>query len=517
GQDVRLTATGSDPDGDILDYTWDFGDGTSATGTTAAGGGTISAAHAYMDTGTYLATLTFNDRRGEVRYVSLSVTVPEPALLRVTTNPPVPGKVIVDGVARDEWGLTWMKVAPGPHTVTFSDLSGLAPPAAQTITAVAGETSVVNGDYAVLGYLRVLTEGAPAGTIYVDGEPNNDWGMWREAAPGTYTVSFGPVAGFDPPATRQVTVVAGATATTTGVYTANPSAPGPDPNSFGYLRVTTSPAWPSTILVNGVPRDDWGLTWVKMAPGTYTVSFATVYGATPPPPTEVTVVAGQTTTYAGPFNVHGSLRIRTNPAVAATVFVDGVPRNDWGMWQSMPPGTYRVSFGALPGYVTPPIQMATVTAGETTTVAGTLSATTLDYEFYDFFDVPFGEWWDYRNQRYDESPIGAECWNATAIANGVCTPTKPDVPDIASYPYTIWTWTDHHYVINAPYRMRATGVNVPGYDLSEPVFLPVMNYGEAPGNRLDFHWYMQFLDTATARELSGRGCPVSLGGMDGYY
>ncbi|MGQ0797091.1 MAG: hypothetical protein ACT4OI_04395, partial [Methanobacteriota archaeon] len=222
----------------------------------------------------------------ECPQINLGVGAPEAAaLLRVTTNPAVPGKVIVDGVARDEWGLTWMKIAPGPHTVTFSDLSGLAPPAPIDVTATAGQTTVAQGDYTINGYLRVLTEGAGPGTIFVNGQPNNDWGMWREAAPGTYTVSFGPVAGFNPPATRQVTVVAGATATTTGVYTSNPSAPGPDPNSFGYLRVTTSPAWPSTILVNGVPRDDWGLTWVKMAPGTYTVSFATVYGATPPPPT----------------------------------------------------------------------------------------------------------------------------------------------------------------------------------------------------------------------------------------
>ncbi|MGQ0798453.1 MAG: hypothetical protein ACT4OI_11435, partial [Methanobacteriota archaeon] len=199
----------------------------------------------------------------------------------------------------------------------------------------------------------------------------NDWGMWREAAPGTYTVSFGPVAGFDTPASRDVTVVAGATATTTGVYTSNPSAPGPDPNSFGYLRVTTSPAWPSTILVNGVPRDDWGLTWVKMAPGTYTVSFATVYGATPPPPTDVTVVAGQTTTYAGPFNVHGALRVTTSGAPAATVFVDGIPRNDWGMWQSMEPGTYTVSYESVLGFTSPAAQDVTVTTGVLTEVVGT--------------------------------------------------------------------------------------------------------------------------------------------------
>ncbi|MGQ0797122.1 MAG: hypothetical protein ACT4OI_04550, partial [Methanobacteriota archaeon] len=131
---------------------------------------------------------------------------------------------------------------------------------------------------------------------------------------------------------------------------------------------------PSTILVNGVPRDDWGLTWVKMAPGTYTVSFATVYGATPPPPTDATVVAGQTTTYAGPFVIHGALRVTTSGAPAATVFVDGIPRNDWGMWQSMEPGLYTVEFQGMPGLVTPAAQTVSVSAGVLTTINGAYTA-----------------------------------------------------------------------------------------------------------------------------------------------
>jgi hypothetical protein len=303
--------------------------------------------------------------------IQFGVGAPEaPALLRATTNPAVAGKIIVDGVPRDEWGLTWVKIPRGPHTVEFSDLSGLAPPAPQTIMAVSGQTSPVTGNYVVQGFLRVLTEGALAPTIYVDDVPNNDWGMWREAAPGTYRVSFGAVQGLDPPAPRDVTVVAGATASTTGVYTPNPSAPGPDPSSFGMLRVTTNPAVASTILVDGHPRDDWGLTWVKIAPGVHTVSFTGVYGMTPPPPTEVTVVAGQTTTYEGRFTVHGSLRVTTSGVAAPTIFVDGIPRNDWGMWQSMEPGVYTVEFEPMPGLVTPAPQTVAVASGTLVVVDG---------------------------------------------------------------------------------------------------------------------------------------------------
>ena len=45
------------------------------------------------------------------------------------------------------------------------------------------------------------------------------------------------------------------------------------PPAKGELRVTTNPALPSQILVDGVPRDTFGLNWLDLPPGTYTVSF----------------------------------------------------------------------------------------------------------------------------------------------------------------------------------------------------------------------------------------------------
>jgi hypothetical protein len=65
------------------------------------------------------------------------------------------------------------------------------------------------------------------------------------------------------------------------------------------------------------------------------------------------------------------LRAITSPALPSTISVDGVPRNDGGLWTEVPPGTYEVCFGA-PGYVTPPCQNnQVVVASATTTVTGT--------------------------------------------------------------------------------------------------------------------------------------------------
>ncbi|MGQ0797822.1 MAG: PKD domain-containing protein, partial [Methanobacteriota archaeon] len=160
-----------------------------------------------------------------------------------------------------------------------------------------------------------------------------------------------------------------------------------------------------------------------------------------------------------------------------------------------------------------------------TTRRVTVAPSTIDYEFYDFFDVEFGEWWDYRFNSYGDLPINAECFNATSIATGVCTPSTP-APDTSSYPYTNWypapgsiVWNNPNAnpLIYAPYRFRVTAANVGGYNASEPVFLPVLDYGEAPGTApVSFDWRMQYLDTAAADALDLQVCGISSFDLDGF-
>jgi hypothetical protein len=209
------------------------------------------------------------------------------------------------------------------------------------------------------------------GTISVDGVPRNNWGLWTDIPTGSHEVCFGPVADFDPPACENANVQAGQLTTVTGTYTSNPGAPGEI--DMGELRVTTNPALPSQILIDGVIRNSWGLDWLKLAPGSYTLSFTHVEGYTEPAPQQVTVTANQTTTVNASFTQRGSLRVITSPAVRGTISVDGIPRNDWGMWTDIPAGLYQVCFGPVQGFIEPPCQNATVNAGQLTTVTGTYS------------------------------------------------------------------------------------------------------------------------------------------------
>jgi hypothetical protein len=196
----------------------------------------------------------------------------------------------------------------------------------------------------------------------------DDWGVWTDLAAGSYTVCFGAVVGYAPPACQPATVTAGATTTITGDYTVSAGAAGQ--SGVGLLRVTTSPALPSQITVDGNVADTWGLNWLEIAPGEHAVCFSAVQGYTTPACQEVDVSAGATSTVTGTFTERGFLQVQTSPAVAGTVYINGTPADDWGVWTDLPAGAYSVCFGAVPGYTTPPCQSATVTAGETTEVTG---------------------------------------------------------------------------------------------------------------------------------------------------
>ena len=128
-------------------------------------------------------------------------------------------------------------------------------------------------------------------------------------------------------------------------YTANSGATGQ--TGVGLLRVTTSPALPSQITVDGNIADTWGLNWLQIAPGSHTVCFSALQGYTTPACQSVTVTSGATTTVTGTFVQRGFLQVQTSPAVAGTIYINGIPADDWGVYTDLPVGTYTVCFGAV--------------------------------------------------------------------------------------------------------------------------------------------------------------------------
>lgn len=224
--------------------------------------------------------------------------------LRVVTSPGVPSQITVDGNPADDWAM-WTDLPTGPHRVCFGKVRGYDPPTCQDVTLRAGAQTEVTGKFTVnrravgqsgVGLLRATTSPSLPSQLLISLPGANQyiadsWGLnGLELAPGTYTVIFTHVQGFIEPSPRQITIAPGSVVTVVGTFT-----------KAGNLRVLTWPPAPGTILVDGVPRDDWSLS-TDFPVGIHTVCFGPAAGfSTTPACQNVTVSAGTSTTITGMY------------------------------------------------------------------------------------------------------------------------------------------------------------------------------------------------------------------------
>ena len=167
----------------------------------------------------------------------------------------------------------------------------------------------------------------------------------------------------------------------------------------------------------------------------------------------------------------------------------------------------------------------------------TVNTATADWTFKDFFNVPFGEWWDARNFLYGDLPIGAECFSADGVANFLCFPIPDDsMPDVASYPYVNWyPAPTGDASIYAPYRFQVDAKNHAAFSIERPVVVPScadLKAALAPqniivtcidpsplGGSLGIEEALSYVTVARADELAnpaGRACPDVGGLNDGF-
>ncbi|MBI2936585.1 MAG: PEGA domain-containing protein [Thaumarchaeota archaeon] len=188
------------------------------------------------------------------------------------------------------------------------------------------------------GILSVTTTPV-SGEVFVNG---TSWGVApvsKSVAAGTYTVSFGSVAGYTTPSSVTVSVTAGLTTPVEGTYI-------PVTPLSGTLSVTTTP-------VNGEVFVDsilWGSAPVSnsVATGAHKVSFGAVPGYTAPSSVTVSVTAEVTTSVTGTyisappgnltgtyrlsfqgydFNNKGEVSVLVNNQVVATLPTSYAPQN----------------------------------------------------------------------------------------------------------------------------------------------------------------------------------------------
>ena len=147
--------------------------------------------------------------------------------------------------------------------------------------------------------LVVSLTGTTAGRWSVDnGVTWHESGTALTLAPGSFTVTYQPVAGYVTPAPAAATIVAGQVTTIAGDYVAEVVDPYAD---WGYLQVTLTGTDAGRWTIDS--GDTWhesGVTLYVLA-GPYGVQFEPVNGYTTPIEQIVTVSAGQTTSVSAGY------------------------------------------------------------------------------------------------------------------------------------------------------------------------------------------------------------------------
>jgi len=141
--------TSYDPDGTIVGYAWDFGDGSTGSGGTPT--------HSYSIAGTYAVKLNVTDNSGSTQVSTQTITItdrPPTVSLTLSSTTATPGQAIVLTIAASDpdgtiatttvnWGDGTTDTISGPPTTdshTYSLASG-APSATYTITVTVHDNS----------------------------------------------------------------------------------------------------------------------------------------------------------------------------------------------------------------------------------------------------------------------------------------------------------------------------------------------------------------------------------------
>jgi hypothetical protein len=178
GEAIQFSSTGSsDPDGQIVSYSWDFGDGSSGTG--------ASPTHAYAAAGSYTASLTVTDDQGlssadpaQVLVVDGSLSIPlriaAPGRIRLRQGQQ---KILKIGVQAD---LGTLNLPPGETCATLHLLGNGEEVDSVTVCIDIAMEPLTDGDEGddqagglggTVNLKAALRKGGPSATVRISDSP----------------------------------------------------------------------------------------------------------------------------------------------------------------------------------------------------------------------------------------------------------------------------------------------------------------------------------------------------------
>ena len=238
---VNFNGTASyDPDGTIVGYAWDFGDGSTGSGATPA--------HSYSIAGMYAVKLNVTDNSGSTAVSTQTVTI--------TDRPPTVTPT-----------LSSTTVTPGQTviiTISASDPDGTI--ATTTVNWGDGTTDTISGPPTTDSHAYSLANGTPSATFTITVTVHDNSGSTSSATPVITVIDSPPAITWTPPpataASGQAVTVAITSSDPDGTVTGvtvnwgdgkvDTLAPGTTTDSHTYSLTSSSPSVTYTITVTVV-------------------------------------------------------------------------------------------------------------------------------------------------------------------------------------------------------------------------------------------------------------------------
>lgn len=259
------------------------------------------------------------------------------ASLTVTLTPSSASWQVDGGLYRAS-GYTITGLTPGSHTISYTGVSAMLSPPAESATLVGGQATSLSRSY------------TPAGQIFTMLNPNTaqwrvDGGAWRAThtytewiAVGAHTIEYSPVAGKVTPAADTVNVIASQVLQVSKTYATECG-----------LIINLTPAVGQWRVDGGAWRNSGERTG-QLVVGQHAVEYGAASGYTAPPNETVFLGTYGDTTIARSYLAPASVTVNVVPG-------EGQWRLSNGPWQAsgatvtgLRPGSYGVEFASVSGW-----------------------------------------------------------------------------------------------------------------------------------------------------------------------
>jgi uncharacterized repeat protein (TIGR03803 family) len=282
----------------------------------------------------------------------------------------------VDNGAWNKSGATVNSLIPGSHFVDFKSVAGWITPSPYTLGVTNGKTTAATANYVQSASLKITLTPSSAQWKVDSGPWTVSGATVNNLTPGTHTVTYQSLSGYQSPPTETLGLTAGQTLTLARSYI-----------QLAQLTLTLNPTTAQWRVDGGSWRNS-GTTAVDLSPGSHGVDYSSVPGFTSPPSEVFNLSAGQSLSQQRNYIQLAQITVTLDPTTGSWQ-IDGGPWQPSGATVSnLAPGAHTLTYVELDGYDPLPNENVSLSEGQTASISRSYVPTPPPFAVVKTFDDP---------------------------------------------------------------------------------------------------------------------------------